>query len=312
MSAEESQRIACQALQAYSSTPGTQDETPSVISILSSYQRDGNGDAGLLLAILEAKRMEDERLAARDNLEAARLRAQHPLRPSLNMPSSPPAPSDMAICVASLPEPVAHVKPVDGTVRPHTSASTPSTSCPVASTNSKKRCRESPKDKISSHETVTRQDVNAALLAKIARSDVTNPKRPTTSLPASIPSSSIPKRLPRRRPISSSSIRAPSSSSGHSPLANTPEGSPISHHASPPTLTPTCDSAQLPAKDLTTEGVAEQEIHVWLRVKAQIATGLEDEKNEEICHIWELARSVMSSAHIAHAPDLYNFESSWV
>lgn len=254
MSAEELQRVACQALQSYGSTPGNQNETPSLISILASYQKDGNGDAGLLLAILEAKRMEDERLAARDNLEAARLRAQHIHRPSPNMASSPPDSIDTAICDAPCPKPVAPVTPVERPVPLKPSTSSPSTSCPVASTTSKKRGRESSKDQNSSNETITRQDVNAALLAKIARCNHANPKRPTPSLPASNPSSSGPARHPRRRPISSSSMRATSSSSGHSPLAHTPECSSISHHASPPRLTPTSDSTQAPAQELSTEG----------------------------------------------------------
>ncbi|KAH9818693.1 hypothetical protein DFH28DRAFT_1080603 [Melampsora americana] len=253
MSAEELHRIACQALQAFSSNPGTQNETPSVISILASYQEHGNGNAGLLLAILQAKRKEDERLAARDNLEAARLRAQHYHRTTLTMPSSPPGSSDMVVCDAPSPKPVAHAKPFEGTVRPKTSASSSSNLCPAALTKSKKRGRESSKGELSSHETVTRQDVNAALLAKIARSDFSNPKRLTASLPAQNPSSSIPARLPHRK-SSSSCIQAGSSSPGQSPLANTPECSPHSHHASPPRSTSKCVSNQAPDQDVSIEG----------------------------------------------------------
>lgn len=54
------QEIAQNALKAYSQIPGIGSETPSVQSIIDAYQRDGHGDSGLLMAILEAKKIEDE------------------------------------------------------------------------------------------------------------------------------------------------------------------------------------------------------------------------------------------------------------
>lgn len=55
-----SQEIAHRALLTYSQAHGSVSETPSVESIMSAYKQDGNGDRDLLIAILDAKKVEDE------------------------------------------------------------------------------------------------------------------------------------------------------------------------------------------------------------------------------------------------------------
>ncbi|EGG02059.1 uncharacterized protein MELLADRAFT_66581 [Melampsora larici-populina 98AG31] len=70
-STDELRRIARKALQDHRNMFGNPLETPSVESILEAYERDGNGDTKLLMAILQAKRQEDERVAAHYDLQAA-------------------------------------------------------------------------------------------------------------------------------------------------------------------------------------------------------------------------------------------------
>ena len=51
--------------------------TPSLQSIMAAFNREGNGDRQMLLAILEAKKTEDERLRAADALKVEHLRAHN-------------------------------------------------------------------------------------------------------------------------------------------------------------------------------------------------------------------------------------------
>lgn len=52
--------LARRAIDSFHQTSGPNLETPSIQSIMSAYQEEGQGDRELLLAILDAKRTEDE------------------------------------------------------------------------------------------------------------------------------------------------------------------------------------------------------------------------------------------------------------
>ncbi|ORY90813.1 hypothetical protein BCR35DRAFT_299401 [Leucosporidium creatinivorum] len=64
---------------AQTASPATTCFTPSLNSILTAFQKDGNNDTELLKVILRAKEKEDERLAADAILKAEQLKVQHTL-----------------------------------------------------------------------------------------------------------------------------------------------------------------------------------------------------------------------------------------
>ncbi|KAG0145323.1 hypothetical protein CROQUDRAFT_658759 [Cronartium quercuum f. sp. fusiforme G11] len=177
-SAKDVKGIARNALRSYAQIPSIGPETPSVESIIAAYELDGHGDRALLVAILEAKKMEDERLAARDKLELEKLWAHNRrwLTPGMatgqlvNVEAVVSAP-----VFTNAPRVQSHM-----VCRRKLSVSSESSTSSVPSPRPVKRARDHVELPLTAQK-VTRETVKMALEGKIARSKQARlDQRPTT------------------------------------------------------------------------------------------------------------------------------------
>ncbi|KAH9818687.1 hypothetical protein DFH28DRAFT_925478 [Melampsora americana] len=143
-------QIARKALQDYRKTFGNPLETPSVKSILEAYEKDGNGDTKLLMAILQVKRQEDERIAAHYDFQAAGLNhVQRPTKTRISHRSS-------------------SIRQCEDAVQRKSSSSSTSTALPAPLARSAKRHRDPSEERSSKdHNTMTRRDAKASKVKMI-------------------------------------------------------------------------------------------------------------------------------------------------